>query len=145
MSRTGRTLTAVLVLSLVAGTLCPDGSAAEPVAPPRVLVLYSQRRELPINAQWERGIREGIEANLGTSVAIDSEYLDFHRVEKSEDRQALLNLVLAKYQAIKPDVVIPVHDGIAGLFVRQNRFPDAAVVFCSILERRARSSPPARR
>ena len=100
-----------------------------------MLVLYSQRRELPINQQWERGIREGIEANLGKPVAIDSEYLDFHRLEKGEERQALLDLVLSKYQPIKPDVVIPVHDGIAGLFVRQNPFPDAAVVFCSILEK----------
>ena len=106
-----------------------------PGRPPRVLVLYSQRRELPINQQWERGIREGIEANLGKPVAIDSEYLDFHRLEKAEERQALLDLVLSKYQAIKPDIVIPVHDGIAGLFVRQNPFPDAAVVFCSILEK----------
>ena len=135
MSRTTRTVNAVFLLSLAAGIVCPDGSAADPVVPPRVLVLYSQRRELPINQQWERGIREGIEANLGKPVAIDSEYLDFHRVEKSEDRQALLDLVLSKYQAIKPDVVIPVHDAIAGLFVRQNPFPDAAVVFCSILEK----------
>lgn len=134
MSRTTRSVNAVLVLSLVAGIVCPNGSAADPVAPPRVLVLYSQRRELPVNQQWERGIREGIEASLGTQVAIDSEYLDFHRLEKGEERQALLDLVLAKYQPIKPDVVIPVHDGIAALFLRRNPFPDAAVVFCSILE-----------
>ena len=135
MSRTTRTINAVFALSLVAGLVCPEGSAADPVIPPRVLVLYSQRRELPTNQQWERGIREGIEANLGEPVAIDSEYLDFHRVEKNEHRQALLDLVLAKYQPIKPDVVIPVSDAIAGFFVRQNPFPDAAVVFCSILER----------
>jgi signal transduction histidine kinase len=134
MSRTTRTVNVVLLLSLLAGIVCPDGSVAAPVTPPRVLVLYSQRRELPINQQWERGIRAGIEANPGTQVAIDSEYLDFHRVEKSEDRQTLLGLVLSKYQAIKPDIVIPVHDGIAALFVRQNPFPEAAVVFCSILE-----------
>ena len=81
------------------------------------------------------GIRKGIEANLGKPVAIDSEYLDFHRVEKAEERQTLLDLVLAKYQPIKPDIVIPVDDAIAGLFVRQNPFPDVAVVFCSILEK----------
>jgi signal transduction histidine kinase/ABC-type uncharacterized transport system substrate-binding protein len=142
MSRTTRTVNAVLLLSLAAGIVCPDGSAADPVVPRRVLVLYSQRRELPVNQQWERGIRKGIEANLGKPVAIDSEYLDFHRLEKVEDRQALLDLVLSKYQSIKPDVVIPVHDGIAGLFVRQNPFPDAAVVFCSILEQTRDQLPP---
>lgn len=135
MSRTARTVKAVFVLSLLAGTVGPDGAAASPADPPRVLVLYSQRRELPINQQWERGIREGIEAHLGKTVAIDSEYLDFHRLEKGEERQALLDLVLAKYQPIQPDVVIPVSDAIAGFFVRQNPFPDAAVVFCSILEK----------
>lgn len=135
MSRTPRTVNAVLLLSLAAGIVCPDGSAADPVAPPRVLVLYSQRRELPINQQWERGIREGIEANLGKPVAIDSEYLDFHRLEKAAERQALLDLVLAKYRTIEPDVVIPVSDAIAGMFVRRNPFPDASVVFCSILEK----------
>ena len=141
MNRTTRSVNAVFVLSLAAGLCCPEGSAADPVVPPRVLVLYSQRRELPINQQWERGIREGIEAHLGKPVAIDSEYLDFHRVEKNEDRQALLKLVLAKYQPIKPDVVIPVSDAIAGLFVRQNPFPDAAVVFCSILEKTRNQLP----
>ncbi len=134
MSRTARTVTAVFLLSLPAGGVDRDVAAAGPADPPRVLVLYSQRRELPINQQWERGIREGLEANLGKPVAIDSEYLDFHRVGKGEDRQALLDLVLSKYQPIKPDVVIPVSDAIAGLFVRHNPFPDAAVVFCSILE-----------
>ncbi len=135
MSRTARTVKAVFVLSLLGGIVCPDGAAAGPAAPPRVLVLYSQRRELPINQQWERGIREGIEANLGKPVAIDSEYLDFHRLDKGENRQALLDLVLAKYQPLQPDVVVPVSDAVAGLFVRQNPFPDAAVVFCSILEK----------
>jgi len=130
-----RSLDVVFVLSFLAGVVCPDGAAAGPADPPRVLVLYSQRRELPINQQWERGIREGIEAHLGKPVAIDSEYLDFHRLEKGEERQALLDLVLAKYQPLKPDVVIPVSDAIAGLFVRQDPFPDAAVVFCSILEK----------
>lgn len=145
MSRTTRTVSAVFLLSLAAGIVCPDGSAAEPVAPPRVLVLYSQRRELPINQQWERGIREGLEAHLGKPVAIDSEYLDFHRLERAEERQALLELVLAKYQPLKPDVVIPVSDAVAGLFVRQNPFPEAAVVFCSILEKTRDQLPLSRR
>ena len=141
MNRTTLTVNAVFVLSFAAGLFCPGRSAADPVVPPRVLVLYSQRCELPINQQWERGIREGIEAHLGKPVAIDSEYLDFHRVAKNEDRQALLDLVLAKYQPLKPDVVIPVSDAIAGLFVRQNPFPDAAVVFCSILEKTRNQLP----
>ncbi len=129
------TVKAGFVLSLVTGIVCSDGSTAGAVHPARVLVLYSQRRELPINQQWERGIREGLETNLGKPVAIDSEYLDFHRLVKAEERQALLDLVLAKYRPLQPDVVIPVSDAVAGLFVRQDPFPEAAVVFCSILEK----------
>ena len=92
-------------------------------------------------ANRPRSSKNQSEANLGKPVAIDSEYLDFHRLEKAEQRQALLDLVLATYQPIQPDVVIPVHDGIAELFVRQNPFPDAAIVFCSILEK-TREQPP---
>ncbi|MGE3778661.1 MAG: GAF domain-containing protein, partial [Pirellulaceae bacterium] len=123
-----------VVFSLVAHMVCWRPVVADEANPSRVLVLYSERRELPINAQWERGIRKGIKSRIGTQVTIDSEYLDFHRLGNDEEQRALLALVLSKYQGIQPDVVIPVHDGIAGLFARHNPFPDAGVVFCSILE-----------
>ena len=134
----GTILTIVIPLL---GSFAADGFGGAPAKPKRVLILYSQRRELPINQQWERGIREGIEASLGKPVAVDSEYLDFHRLKKGEERQALLDLVLSKYRAIEPDVVIPVSDAIAGLFVRRNPFPNAAVIFCSILEQTREQLP----
>lgn len=108
---------------------------------PRVLVLYSQRREIPIIDQWGRGIREGIETHFGETVVIDSEYLDFDRLDSDEARQAMLKLVLAKYHGMEPDVIIPVQDGIALHVARHNPFPRAALVFCSILERTREQLP----
>lgn len=137
----GCALVALCMVSVL--TLLPTGStssnesvAQTPSLPraPRVLVLYSQRKELPICELWGRGIRKGLESNLGRQIVIDSEYLDIDRLVSLDERQTLLKLVLAKYNSIKPDIIIPVQDGITQLFVRHNPFPESAVVVCSILD-----------
>lgn len=124
-----------IALPLGAAWLPAFDAGADERDAPRILVLHSLRRELPVIEHWQRGIRDGLEASFGGPMALDSEYLDFDRLDKQADRQALLNLVLSKYESIPPDVVIPVHDSIAALFARQNPFPNASIVYCSIHEK----------
>jgi hypothetical protein len=91
---------------------------------------------MPINQQWDRGIRNTIESNLKEPVTIDIEYLDFQRLNSRDYREKWLELLRLKYGGLKPDVVIPVHNPTAEFFIenRQSLFSDAAVVFCSIRE-----------
>jgi signal transduction histidine kinase/ABC-type uncharacterized transport system substrate-binding protein len=124
------------VLSLAAGMFCSDGFGAGPAPPPHVLVLYGHRQVLPINLQWDRGIRAGIEANFQEPVAIDVEYLDFERLQPHEYRDSWVALLRRKYADDMPDVVIPVNNAAAEcVAVRySDLFPNAAVVFCSVNE-----------
>jgi len=52
-------------------------SGGETSKPKEVLLLYSYRHLMPINFEWDRGIREAIESGPGEPVTIDIEYLDF--------------------------------------------------------------------
>ena len=112
-------------------------SGGDALKPKEVLILYSYRHLMPINQQWDRGIRNTIESNLREPVTIDIEYLDFQRLNSRDYREKWLDLLRLKYGELKPDVVIPVHDPTAEFFIENHRslFPDAAVVFCSISER----------
>ena len=105
--------------------------------PKEVLLLYSYRHLMPINFEWDRGIREAIESGPEEPVTIDIEYLDFLRLNNRDYREKWLDLLRLKYGELKPDVVIPVHDPTAAFLIENHRslFPDAAVVFCSISER----------
>ena len=101
-----------------------------------MLILYSHRYVLPINLQWDRGIRTGIEENLREPVAIDVEYLDFERLKQDEYRDSWVALLRQKYADCVPDVVIPVNDVAAVCIAERypDLFPQAAVVFCSVSE-----------
>ncbi len=127
--------TTLIVFIPLLGTFAANGFGGAPAKPKRVLVLYSHRYALPINQQWERGIRAGIEANLREQVAIDNEYLDLQRLKTDDDRRGLMDLLRLKYEALEPDVVIPVDDAAAKIFTDRAPFPNAAVVFCSIQEK----------
>ena len=129
-----RTLNAGLVLTLVAGIVCPNGSAAGPAGPPHVLVLYSHRQLMPVNLQWDRGIRAGIEANFQEPAVIDVESLDFERLPPGEYRDSWVELLRRKYADDMPDVVIPVNNAAAECVAAgyPDLFPQAAIVFCSV-------------
>lgn len=124
------------MLTPLLGAVAGEGAAADGATPKRVLILYSHRQALPISLQWDRGIRNAIEENYREPVAIDVEYLDALRLEDATLQRIWVDLLRGKYQHSQPDLVIPVHDVSASLFVSdyQELFPDAAVVFCSLSE-----------
>jgi CheY-like chemotaxis protein len=74
--------------------------------------------------------------NYREPIAIDVEYLDALRLEDATLQRVWVDLLRGKYEHSQPDLVIPVHDVSASLFVShyQELFPDAAVVFCSLSE-----------
>ncbi len=131
-----RWFVARVVLLLAAGMFCSNGFSAGAANPPHVLVLYSHRQVLPINLQWDRGIRAGIEANFREPVAIDVEYLDFERLRPREYRDSWVALLRRKYADDMPDVVIPVNNAAAECVAVHypDLFPNATVVFCSVNE-----------
>ena len=136
MLRASVLITSGLVWLIGLFTPAAIASGGETSKPKEVLLLYSYRHLMPINIEWDRGIRETITSSLGEPVTIDIEYLDFQRLNSRDYRAKWLELVRLKYDELKPDVVIPVHNPTAEFFIEnhQSLFPDAAVVFCSISE-----------
>ena len=110
MLRVGGASLAVFLLIMPCNAVAFDG---EPGHPRHVLILYSHRYALPVNLQWDRGIRTGIEENLREPVAIDVEYLDFERLKQDEYRDSWVALLRQKYADCSPDVVMPVNDAAA--------------------------------
>jgi len=103
----------------------------------RVLILYTHRVALPITQQWDRGIRSSLQAELKQPVTIDVEYVDSDRLGGKEAIEKWFELLLLKYTATPPDLIIPVFDPTAVAFANhaQDLFPRADVVFCSINHR----------
>jgi signal transduction histidine kinase/ABC-type uncharacterized transport system substrate-binding protein len=132
------TVTSISFITALLGLLAPAGSAdgAGSSKPKQVLILYSYRHVIPANQQWDRGIRRAIASNLAQPVTVDTEYLDFQRLNNRDYRNKWLALLRLKYGESRPDVVIPVHNAAAEAFAENHQalFPDAAVVFCSISE-----------
>jgi len=111
-------------------------TSAELTNPRRVLILFTARPNLPINVQWERGIRTGVKQLYSLPVAFDCEYIDFDRLQSPEYREQWLSLLRAKYASAPPDLIIPVHDLASRYFAtaQPEIFPQSQVVFCSINE-----------
>ena len=92
----------------------------------RVLILYTHRVALPITQQWDKGIRSSLQAELKQPVTIDVEYVDSDRLGGKEAIEKWFELLLLKYTATPPDLIIPVFDPTAVAFANhaQILFPD---------------------
>ena len=131
MLRVSRMCLAAALLIVSCGSFAFGDASAQPR---KVLVLYSFSYGRPINLDWDRGIRMGLEANLHEPVDIDVEFLDAEQLPNREGRDKWVELLRMKYADLRPDVVIPVGDSAAACLAvdHPNLFPQAAVVFCSI-------------
>lgn len=123
-----------LCLLLVAGIADHVWSDDTPLPTKRVLILYTHRVALPITQQWDKGIRASLQAEIKQPVTIDVEYVDSDRLGGKEAIEKWFALLLLKYAATPPDLIIPVFDPAAIAFANhaQALFPSADVVFCSI-------------
>jgi len=122
---------AAALLIISCGSVAFGDASAQPR---RVLVLYSFSYGRPVNLDWDRGIRMGLEANLHEPVDIDVEFLEVEQLPNREGRDKWVELLRMKYADSAPDVVIPVADSAAVCLAVEHPdlFPEAAVVFCSV-------------
>ena len=73
MWRVSRMCLAAVPLIVSCGSFAFGDASAQPR---KVLVLYSFSYGRPINLDWDRGIRMGLESNLHEPVDIDVEFLE---------------------------------------------------------------------
>ncbi len=126
----------ILIEGLLGRAYPDDWTIGQLTPSKRILVLYSYRHPMPVNLQWDRGIRKAIAETYPGPVAFDVEFLDGQRLDDATIQELWVELMRRKYKHSKPDLIIPVHDLAASLFLEhsQSLFPDVPIVFCSMSE-----------
>jgi len=117
--------------------LVASGFAAVPPATERsVLVLYSERGDLPAINAVEENIRQVLHASTSPRIELFSEYLDFSRFPAEQYEKILVRYLQERYAGRQVDLVVPVA-GFALEFALAHRelFPGAPLVFCAIDQR----------
>ena len=94
MLRVSRMCLAAALLIVSCGSVAFGDASAQRT---QVLVLYSFSYGMPINLDWDRGIRLGLEANLHEPVDIDVEFLDVEQLPNREGRDKWVELLRMKY------------------------------------------------
>ncbi len=122
---------AMLAVGL-AGTALARGEA--PGRKKQVVVLYSYRTLMPVNADWDRGIRRAIAEELAQGVELNIEYLDLPRYGDAEYVREWVVLLQRKYADRQVDLVITVDRPALELTLahRAVLFPNVPIVFCSV-------------
>jgi two-component system sensor kinase FixL len=114
--------------------LVASGFAAVPPATERsVLVLYSERGDLPPIEAVQESIRQVLHASTSPRIELFSEYLDFSRFPAEQYEKTLVRYLQERYAGRQVDLVVPV-SGFALEFALAHRelFPGAPLVFCAI-------------
>jgi signal transduction histidine kinase len=126
-----RLLIAVLLAAKLAGASSAQEKAT--AAKKQIVVLYSYRTLMPVNADWDRGIRRGFTAGFQDPVDMNVEYLDLARNEDEQYMQNWINLLSQKYGDRKIDLVLPVYSPALefALSHRDTLFLDVPIVFCT--------------
>ncbi|QDV69203.1 Oxygen sensor histidine kinase NreB [Rosistilla carotiformis] len=102
-------------------------------ATPSVVVFYSFRHVMPVNVDWDRGIRNGLASAGLENIRIEVEYLDLDRYSDDDFRDQLVDLLEHKYANRRIDVVIPVYTQAIDFVLAQRTrlFPNVPLVCCT--------------
>jgi len=100
--------------------------------PARVLVLFSNRRTLPANQQFLRGLEEALsEAIEYRHLELFEEYLEFHRLALDPDSESSVAFLKERYEETPPDIILST--GTEAKHIAEDflfeMFPDAVHVF----------------
>ena len=117
--------------------LVATGFAGVPPATERsVLVLYSERGDLPAIEAVEDNIRQVLHASTSPRIELFSEYLDSARFPAEQYEKSFVRYLQERYTGRQIDLVVPVA-GFALEFALGHRelFPGAPLVFCAIDQR----------
>jgi len=110
-------LVALVTLALLASVIAP-AVADEPLR--RVLVLLSERRELPGNAAFEESLRAALASAPSGPVEVYSESLDVARFSSPVDRQTQVDFLRRRYADKKLDLVITVGEPALEVVAKRN-------------------------
>jgi two-component system, LuxR family, sensor kinase FixL len=110
-------LVALVTLALLPSGIAP-AVADEPLR--RVLVLLSERRELPGNAVFEESLRAALASAPSGPVEVYSESLDVARFSSPVDRQTQVDFLRRRYADKKLDLVITVGEPALEVVAKQN-------------------------
>ncbi|UCC22649.1 MAG: PAS domain S-box protein [Planctomycetota bacterium] len=125
-----RCVAAAFLMACLLNTGAAEVGTDEPL---RVFILNSYHR----GYEWSDRIMETIHSEFhksGLNVELYFEYMDSHRYTKEQTYAFTLQLLGAKYQDVRFDVIV-CSDDMALYFLRQHRdslFPGVPVVFCGV-------------
>jgi two-component system, LuxR family, sensor kinase FixL len=127
------------LIAFAAGSLLlmASGFASVPPATKKsILVLYSERGDLPAIEAVEENMREVFHASASPQIELFSEYLDFARFPPEQYESSFVRYLQERYTGRQIDLVIPVA-GFSLEFALGHRelFPGAPLVFCAIDKR----------
>jgi PAS domain S-box-containing protein len=120
--------------SCVASTLgagqLPRPGAAPPGSPARIVVLHSERLELPGSLRFDESLRAALAAGGDRPFDVYSESLDTARFPTERDRQAQRDYLRQKYADRKPDLIISLGDAAREFLVRRGArlFPGTPII-----------------
>jgi two-component system, LuxR family, sensor kinase FixL len=135
---------ALVALAALALLVCDGGWALADEPLRRVLVLLSERRELPGNALFEESLRAALASALNGSVEIYSESLDVSRFSSPGDRQAQVDFLRRRYADKKLDLVISVGEPALEVVARYGGqlFPATPIVASAAPQQSVAALPP---
>ena len=133
----------MLAVGLAGATFAQDG---QPARKKQVVVLYSYKTLMPVNVDWDRGIRRALADKLAQGVDLNIEYLDLPRYGDAEYVRDWIVLLQRKYAGRKVDLVMTVDSSALEVTLahRAVLFPAVPIVFCSAgvdLAKRACAEP----
>ena len=121
-----------LVVALLGCRICSAADDRQPPATKRLLMLYSERNELPAIRAIDSGLREALSARGG--VELFAEYLDFARFPAEHHSDGLLALLRDRYGERKLDMVVTTgYEALRfALSSRDALFPGVPITYCGL-------------
>lgn len=127
---------ALIVLGMLIGGSAAGaapGPGVSPAPPRTVLMLSSERSDLPSIPDFEQGLRKGL-ANPAGGIEIYVEYFDFGRFPIEKHSASLVRYLHDRYRERRIDVVVPFQDSAFEFTLahRDKLFPGVAVVAAGV-------------
>ena len=121
-----------LVIALLGCRVCRAEDNRQPPAAKRLLMLYSERNELPAIRAIDSGLREALSTRGG--VELFAEYLDFARFPAEHHSDGLLALLRDRYGERKLDMVVTTgYEALRfALSSRDVLFPGVPITYCGL-------------
>jgi PAS domain S-box-containing protein len=127
-------MTILLVLPLL--LLTSHRATAASKDPRRVLLIYADEKDLPMNLLIDAKLRSSFREKLGDGVELFSEYMDVSRFPDQRFHRKLLEFLHDKYSAHGLDLIVAIDHPALDLIQLHRHwfFPATPVVFCCVTE-----------